>query len=209
MISLIYDITMTIQEGMQTYKRNPKNQPIFVTNASHDTTSVHDTSVTLNLHTGTHIDYPLHMIKNGDTSNSENLNTLIGSATLYDLSHCEDHIGLNDIKDLDIKENDFVLFFTKNSLTEDFLDDFIYVDEAASKFLLDKNVRGVGIDSLGIERAQSQHPTHKNLLGNGIVILEGLRLKDVPEGHYTLYALPLKIANVEASHVRAILIDEK
>ena len=206
---MIYDISMLIHEDMQTYKHNKNNKPKIYTNSNHEENHVHDSSVLLNLHTGTHIDYPLHMIKDGLTSDSENLEPLIGNCKVYDLSHLEDHIGLDDIKYLNIKENDFVIFKTKNSFSESFLDEFIYVDEAASEFLVSKKIRGVGIDGLGIERAQKNHPTHKNLLGNNIIILEGLRLKDIEKGEYNLIALPLKIKGVEASHVRAILTDNK
>ena len=80
------------------------------------------------------------------------------------------------------------------------------MNENAARYLVDKKIRGVGIDSLGIERAQAGHPTHNLLLGAGIVILEGLRLKNIKQDTYELYCLPLKIKNVEAVPVRAILI---
>ena len=70
----------------------------------------------------------------------------------------------------------------------------------------DQGAIGVGIDALGIERNQPGHPTHKILLGAGIVILEGLRLKGVPEGDYFLAAPPLKLNGYEAAPVRAALI---
>ena len=77
-----------------------------------------------------------------------------------------------------------------------------------STILASRKIKGVGIDSLGIERNQPDHATHKILLGNGIHILEGLRLKNVKEGEYTLIAAPLNIKNVEASPVRALLVEE-
>ena len=86
--------------------------------------------------------------------------------------------------------------------------DFIYLAESGARYLVDKGVRGVGIDALGIERNQLGHPTHKLLLANGIYILEGLRLKEVKEGSYTLIAAPLNIIGVEASPVRALLLDK-
>ena len=72
---------------------------------------------------------------------------------------------------------------------------------------MDKGVIGAGIDSLGIERNQPNHETHKTLLSNKIMILEGLRLKHVEEGPYLLIAAPLNIPGVEASPVRAFLIE--
>lgn len=202
---MIYDISMLIHEDMQTYKNNLGNKPVFKTNATHETSSVHDTSVTLNLHTGTHVDYPLHMIKNGDTSDTENLSPLLGPAKVLDLTHVKESITKEDLEQHNIEKDDFVLFKTKNSYTEHFLNDFIFLSEEGSSYLLEKGIRGAGTDALGIERSQKHHPTHKNLLGNGIIILEGLRLKDVKEGIYELICLPLKIKGVEASLVRAIL----
>ncbi len=67
---------------------------------------------------------------------------------------------------------------------------------------------GVGTDGLGIERAQKGHPTHKILLGNDIIIIEGLRLKDVPEDVYDMFCLPLKIPGVEATPARVVLLKE-
>lgn len=202
---MIYDISMLIHGDMQTYKNNKNNIPVFTTNQNHETGNAHDTTVTLNIHTGTHIDYPLHMIEGGKTTDSENLEPLIGSAKVLDLLHLKDKITKSDLVKLDIKENDFLLFKTINSLSEEFLPEFVYLDESASEFLVSKKVRGAGTDALGIERAQSDHMTHKNLLGNSIVILEGLRLKDVPEGEYELIFLPLKIKGLEGALGRAIL----
>ena len=206
---MIYDISMLIHEDMQTYKHQKGNKPIFRTNADHEIGHVHDTSVTLNLHTGTHMDFPLHMIKNGSTSDQETLEPLIGESKVLDLTHLNDHISKNDLLKYEINKNDFLLFKTKSSFSEDFLDDFVYLNEEASLYLKDLEVRGVGTDALGIERAQKNHPTHKTLLGNGIIILEGLRLKEVPEGTYELIFLPLKLKNVEAALGRAILIDRR
>jgi arylformamidase len=161
----------------------------------------------MNLHTGTHIEFPLHMLEKGNNSNTENLNLLIGEAKVFDLTNIQEKISLDDIKTLNINENDFIIFKTRNSFTETFDYNFVYLTEDAAKYLAQQKIRGVGIDALGIERAQTGHPAHKIMLSNNIIILEGLRLKDVPEGVYELFCLPLKIANVEALPVRAILIN--
>jgi arylformamidase len=80
------------------------------------------------------------------------------------------------------------------------------LDKDAAKYLSMCKVKGVGTDGLGIERAQKNHETHKTLLKNGIVIIEGLRLKEIKEDTYSLIFLPLKIKGVEASLGRAVLI---
>lgn len=84
----------------------------------------------------------------------------------------------------------------------------MYLDASAAEYLKSAGITGVGIDALGIERAQPGHETHKTLLGAGIIILEGLRLADVNEGTYRLAALPLRLKGTEASPARAILIEE-
>lgn len=203
---MIYDISMTIHPRMTVYKDKEEKFPIINQVNSFEKDGNYESSITINLHTGTHIDFPLHMIESGNNSNTENLNILTGKAKVFDLTHLNEKITYEDIKNFQINENDFVIFKTKNSFVEEFDYDFIYLAFDAANYLADKKIRGVGIDALGIERAQKNHPTHKILLSNSIIILEGLRLKDVKEDGYELFCLPLKIANVEALPVRAILI---
>jgi arylformamidase len=203
---MIYDISMLIHPNMQTYKNNKEKAPIFKTNQDIKTSTSHDTTVTLNLHTGTHMDYPLHMVRGGADSSSENLNQLITEARVLDLSHLDDKVSKADLVPYKIKENEFILLKTKNSFSDAFLSDFVYLDKDAAKYLSMCKVKGVGTDGLGIERAQKNHETHKTLLKNGIVIIEGLRLKEIKEDTYSLIFLPLKIKGVEASLGRAVLI---
>jgi arylformamidase len=203
---MIYDITMTIHEEMMVYKNKPEKKVKIKQVNFFDKDGHYESEINFNLHTGTHIDYPLHMIKDGDNSSKEDLKTLIGPAKVFDLVHVNDKITYEDIKNLSIAKDDFVIFKTKNSFDKEFNNSFIFVEESAASYLVKKQVRGVGIDALGIERSQVGYPTHKLLLGNNIIILEGAILSDVPEDTYNLYCLPLKIKNVEASPVRAILI---
>ena len=203
---MIYDISMTINEEMMVYKNRIEKKPIIKQVNFFEKQGNYESVLSMNLHTGTHIDYPLHMLKDGLTSESENLEALVGKVKVFDLLEVNDHIGIDNLKDLNIEENDFILFKTKNSLKDTFDFNFIFLDESGAKYLSDKKIRGVGIDALGIERAQANNPTHKILLSNNIIILEGLRLKEIKEDEYEMYCLPLKIDNVEASPVRAILI---
>ena len=203
---MIYDITMTIHPEMMVYKNKPEKKVKIKQVNFFEKEGHYESEINFNLHTGTHIDYPLHMIKGGDNSSKENLKALIGPAKVFDLVHVNDKITYEDIKDLNIEKNDFIIFKTKNSFNQEFNNDFIFVAETAAAYLAEKKVRGVGIDALGIERSQVDYPTHKLLLGNNIIILEGAILRDVPEDTYTMYCLPLKVADVEASPVRAILV---
>ena len=202
----IYDISMTIDEKMQVYKNRAEKRPRLIVERDFKSGSAYETRLEFNLHTGTHIDAPLHMLEGGETIDTYALEKFITSCKVFDLRGLK-KISANDLKNKDIKKNDFILLKTDNSEKEDFDFEFTYLDESGAFYLKDLEISGVGIDALGIERDQVGHGTHKALLGAGIIILEGLRLKEVPEGNYQLIALPLKIANVEAAPVRAVLLE--
>ena len=69
-------------------------------------------------------------------------------------------------------------------------------------------MRLVGIDYLSIDKFKSEsHPTHMVLLTKDILIMEGLNLKNVPQGEYMLYALPLNLQDAEGAPGRVILIN--
>ena len=204
----IYDVSMVIKKDMQIYKNIEDKLPVFSIASNFETGTSYETKITFNLHTGTHMDFPLHMIPNGDTSNTLDLNRLITDVKVFDLTHLTDSIDAKDLEKLNINQNDFLLFKTRNSYEEFFNFNFIYINESASIYLAEKGIHGVGVDGLGVERDQKGHPTHKHLMYNDCVIIEGLRLKDVPEGTYQMFALPIKIENVDALPLSVILVEE-
>lgn len=200
----MYDVTGTIYEGMTVYKNKPEKQPKFnrVTNGY-----VTETRMELDVHTGTHIDAPLHMVVDGDTFESVPLESLVGQAKLFDLTDVEDGISKADLEKFEIEKGDFILLKTKNSFEEEFNFDFIYLAKDGAEYLAEIGVRGVGIDTLGIERSQEGHPTHKTLFAEKIIIIEGLRLKEVEQGEYFMVAAPLKIEGTDASPARVLLFE--
>lgn len=202
----IWDISMTIHPGMSVYKNRDENRPVFAVARDHSGGSAYETRVTLNLHTGTHLDAPLHILENGSTIDKMELDRLITRCRVLDLSHVEERITAQDLVGQTVETGDFVLLKTRNSQSEAFEFDFVYLEESGARYLKDKKVKGVGIDALGIERGQPGHKTHRTLMEAGIIILEGLRLAHVDAGEYTLIALPLKLQGLEASLVRAVLV---
>jgi arylformamidase len=146
------------------------------------------------------------MIPGGKTLETLSLDKVITPCKVFDFTNKDISIGVEDLKKKDIQEDDFILLKSKNSFEDILEGNFIYLDREGSAYLRDKKIKGVGTDSLGIERDQPDHMTHIQLLEAGIIILEGLRLKDIPEGEYTLFAAPIKIHGTEAAPVRAVLI---
>jgi arylformamidase len=201
----IYDVSLPIYEGMPVYKNKPEKQPSFDTSQNGHVT---ETRIAMDVHTGTHVDAPLHMVPGGDTIETLPLEKLVRKAKVIDLTNAEDSIKADDLAGKDIQKGDFVLFKTKNSWDTEFNFEFIYVNQEAAKTLAEIGVSGVGIDALGVERAQENHPTHKQLFQNDVIIIEGLQLKDVSEGEYLMVAAPLKIRGLDASPARVVLIEE-
>lgn len=204
----IYDVSMTISKDVQVYKNKEEKKPKFINASNFQNSSAYETNVLLNLHTGTHMDFPLHMIEDGATSDTLDLNKLIREVKVFDLSHVNEEIRKEDLVKFDIKENDFVLFKTKNSFEDTFNFKFVHVTESAATYLTEKKVAGVGVDALGVERDQKGHPTHHILMDHDVLIIEGLRLGEVPEGSYMMYALPIKMKQVEALLLSVILVSE-
>ncbi|WP_404446272.1 cyclase family protein [Sutcliffiella horikoshii] len=202
----VYDVSSPIFTGMPVYKNKPEKQPKQTTNTNGYVT---ETRLELDVHTGTHVDAPLHMVVDGETIETLPLDKLVGPCKVFDLTAVEDRITVKDIEGLDIQKDDFLLFKTKNSFDEEFNFDFVFVAEDAAAYLAEIGVNGVGVDALGIERSQEGHPTHKTLFANGVIIIEGLRLKDIAEGEYIMCAAPLKLSGVDASPARIVLMDMK
>lgn len=207
----MYDISMTIKKDMPVYKGKAEIRPELKVVRDYSDGDAHESEIKMNVHTGTHIDAPLHMLEDGEDSNIFLQQNPFYQAQLLDLSDIEEKITAADLKEYQIKNNVFLILKTRNSdknYLEKTPEKFIYLAESGAKYLLEKNLQGIGIDSNGIERNQAEHPTHKNLLKNGVIILEGLRLNVVPAGDYVLLLSLLKIANSDGLPARAHLFDQ-
>jgi arylformamidase len=89
-----------------------------------------------------------------------------------------------------------------------FSPDYTGLSLDGAEWCLGRGIHLVGIDYVSIERPDSPTPsqTHKTLLGAGVVILEGLDMRDVPEGEYNLACLPLKLYGGDGAPARAVLL---
>jgi arylformamidase len=202
----IYDITMPITYSMPVYKGREEKRPQLIVEREFSTGEVHESRLSMNLHTGTHLDRPLHIIPGGETVETLKLDQVVTACRVLDFTEVDEKISQKDLEAKNIRENDFILLKTRNSFEDNLEKDFIYLDKTAAGYLAQQKVKGVGIDSLGIERNQPEHETHITLLKAGIHILEGLSLREIPEDEYFLFAAPVNIVGAEAAPVRAILL---
>lgn len=204
--SKIYDISMPISADMPVYKGKQEKRPSLKVQSDFQSSTVYESKLEMNLHTGTHLDSTLHMKEDGTTIDTLELSQVITSCKVFDLTEVPDKITDMDLREKEIAPGDFILLKTRNSFENILEADFIYLDSTGAKYLAEKKIKGVGIDALGIERSQPEHETHLSLMAEEIHILEGLRLKEVPEGEYFLFAVPVNIIGAEAAPVRAILL---
>ena len=203
---IIHDISMAVHPDMPVYKGRAEKKPQFSTDSDFETGTAYETRVNMNLHTGTHMDAPLHFIEGGGTIDNMSLDQVVCPCRVLDLTHVSGGIPALELEKKPISEGECVLLKTRNSLEDLIEGDFVYLDATGARYLCEKKIVGVGIDALGIERAQPGHETHKALLSAGIVILEGLRLGSIAEGAYFLVAAPMKV-RAEAAPVRALLLE--
>ena len=203
----IYDISMEIHEDMMVYKNRRDKKPVRKTVSEYKETGVNESRMILDLHTGTHIDAPYHMMENGETIDKIDPENFIRIVSVLDMTSVSDCITEADLSSKSISEGSFILLKTKNSMSENYDNNFVFLEKGGAQYLKELNISGVGIDALGIERSQPGHDTHKILMGSGCLIIEGLRLKDINEGRYMMYALPIKIKGGDGAPARVVLVD--
>ena len=175
--------------------------------------SVNVSRLDCSMHLGTHVEAPFHKNGKGKKLKAFPLESFMGNAFVIDLTGVESCITLRDIEGVDLAGCDICLLKTRNSelLAAGRLDpDFVHMDEQAATHLAAKSIRAVGIDSLGMDRVDSDIPLiHNIFLDADILVYEALDLRSVSEGKYFFVGLPLKVEGTEASPVRAVLIDLK
>jgi len=162
-------------------------------------------------HSGTHIDAPMHFIRDGAAIDRVPLEPLIGPARVIDIPDGVQAIDAAELGRHDWKGAPRVLFRTRSSLrgwmsSSTFHRDFAYIAPDAAQLLADAGVRLVGVDYISAEQFGAPAPmTHRILLGKGIPIVEGLSLERVSAGDYDLIVLPIKVAGHEGAPARAVL----
>ena len=162
------------------------------------------------VHIGTHIDARLHSIQEGKTVDQLSPDVLIGPAWVVDLQFVE-AITASHLSALSLPEKiERLLIHTKNSVKWssgefDFDPDFVALTEDAAHWVIEREIRLVGIDYLSVQRYHDSSAVHKILLEAEIVIVEGLNLMGVIPGEYELICLPIKIVGAEGAPSRAFL----
>lgn len=204
----LLDISIPITPQLPVW---PGDQPVGIEFGPEIDDDHHSTVSRLHLgtHVGTHIDAPAHFMKDGERIGSIALERLDGSCRVLDLRG-RAVVDASSLAAAGLPEGiERVLLRTDNSelwaSRTEFATDFVAITPEGAQWLVERGVRLVGIDYLSVAPYGDGEPTHRVLLGTGVVCLEGLNLSAITPGAYRLHCLPLSLPTCEGAPVRAVL----
>jgi arylformamidase len=209
------DISVTLAPDIPVWEGDPQIKIYKVFNLeSGDMANV--SRMELGVHTGTHIDAPVHFVAGKKGADDLDLDILIGPVQVCEF-HVEHEITAADLEAAQIPENTIrLLCKTSNSshwekFPSTFTRGFIGISADGAQWLVEHGIRLIGVDYLGverIERVENGAPAHHTLLEAEVIILEGLNLSEVEPGEYNIICLPLKIQGSDGAPCRAVLYKE-
>ena len=202
------DISVPLRDAMVHWPNDP---PVSIKRVKDieqgDTANL--TVISMGVHSGTHVDAPIHFIKEGKDIDHIPLDSVIGRARVIEIRDPES-IKPEELVRHCIQRGERILFKTENSShvgqKDEFVEDFVFISDAAADFLVDRGVRLVGIDYLSVGSFKHGGSyVHKTLLSSEVWTIEGLNLSNVTPGNYDLICLPLRIIGGDGTPARAIL----
>lgn len=201
----LIDLTHPFTDDMPVYPGDPQSklkQTSFIPKDGYT-----DHKLETLMHVGTHMDAPLHMIEGGKTMDEMPLETFFGKGVLLDARGTKT-VDESLTRNITIKPGSIVLIFTGHARhyhTPSYFEGFPKVSESFARTMVERKVSIVGMDIIGPD--DPPYPTHKILLGNGILIIENLTNLDKLIGvkEFDVIALPMKL-HADASPVRVVAI---
>lgn len=152
------------------------------------------TALNFCLHNGTHMDAPRHFFSEGDSIDKITLDACVGECVVLEC----DGLLLGD------RAEELLPYLKKRVLFKG----TVQLTPSAAFVLSDAGVILIGVEHPSVAAPEYTADVHRQLLGNGIVLLENLDLSNAKVGEtYLLMAAPLKIAGADGSPVRAVLAE--
>jgi arylformamidase len=201
------DVTVPVRTGMVHWPGNPPVELVRTEDvAKGDPATV--SRLSLGVHTGTHVDAPVHFLVDGSGVDAIPLERLVGEVRVVPIRD-ERSIGVAELRSLHPREGERLLFKTTNSArcwkTDAFVPDYVFLSLDGAQLLAECRVRTVGIDYLSIAGMDEGVPTHLALIRGGICIIEGLDLSAVEPGDYEMVCLPPRLAGADGAPARVLL----
>lgn len=219
----LVDLTFSMEQGMPVWPTHPQFYHDPVESVLMGDMASHFT-LFMGEHCGTHLDAPFHFIPEGTSVDNVSLRSFYGKAVKIEATDkkelgllTERNIREWETSHVEIKEQDIVLihfgwdsYWNVKPACKQFLSNWPGLAEDGAKYLAKKKVKAVGTDALALDVfGDDANPTHKELLGNSIIIIENLsNLGNLPDTFF-FFTLPLKIKGGSGSPVRAIAFIKK
>jgi kynurenine formamidase len=209
------DLTLEISDNLPSFPGSPR--PRFISWATNKDDGYNLELIFLSSHSGTHIDAPFHFVEKGIKIDKIPLRRLVTNAILFKIKkRANEVITKQDIVEFEnkygkLQPNSTLIFATgwhKNLLKKYYFTKNPGVSISAAKYLIQKRINLVGIDSPSIDSgSDSRFLAHHQFLNKGILVLENLcNLEKISGIHFKLVVLPLKLKGATGSPVRAIAL---
>lgn len=195
---MIYDISQPVF-GCAVYPGDPEPIKELLTSLENgDLCNL--TAFSMCAHNGTHVDAPLHFLKDGTGVGSVALEKFVGPA----------YVGTAQ-GDVSAKDAETLLEKAKASFPgaekRILIKGNATVTEKAAQVFADAGVDLIGNESQTVGPEDAPMAVHLALLSAEVVLLEGVRLSEVPDGAYLLNCAPINLGETDGAPCRAILMD--
>jgi arylformamidase len=205
---MIYDITPAISPRLGVWPGDtPPTREVLCDLHRGDNITLSTLHATV--HLGAHADAPSHYGADAPAIHERNLDSYLGPCQVLRLNAPRRTRITPAMLPEPIRAPRVLLATGTYPDPDDFNEDFAALAPELVEHLHEQGVKLIGIDTPSVDLFDSKNlPSHRQFLKYDMAILEGLLLKDVPDGLYELIALPLKLVGFDASPVRAILRQE-
>jgi arylformamidase len=195
-VHTVFDISVPLAAGMAVYPGDPPfGVEPFATLAGGPFAL---SRLSMSAHAGSHLDFPSHVMPGGKGAADYPPSRFLLSAVVVAVAAGAAAVTHDDVLRAEFDPGDAVLFRTGGGVA---------LTPEAARACVGREAGLAGIDGQSVDRIEDPElPVHRILLGNDVLVLEGIDLSEVPPGRYALSCLPLRIAGCEASPVRAVLL---
>lgn len=202
---MLYDISPTVRPEIPVWPGDTPFQTRLTWSLA-EGASVNLTAITTTLHLGAHADAPFHTEARGEGIDAMPLECYLGPCRVVRVPAAP-LIAPRHLEGIDLGSPGRLLLRTDSVRDRrSFPERFTALSPEVAALLGERGVLLVGMDTPSVDPFDSQELlAHHALAQGGVAILEGLLLDGVPEGVYELIALPLKLAGLDASPIRAVL----